>query len=207
MAKTTSQSKKVEDQTATPPNLTPEEAAIFQRTIAEQDDWKTITEGDVEDFSLMEDPFKLPKEAQDKVDRKQLAFRWIERKPDRIDQVRNATPPKRWWIANSITTPFLKKYVDPILGCIVNMDQMLMVKPYWMYEKHQQAKMELAEIKDQTGRIDSKDGVSDGKVEWYAGREHKIGKNDVVMADEAEVDAVLGIKDDNSGLGTLEVAE
>ena len=57
--------KKVEEPTSV---MTPEQRAIAERIAGETDDWKMLTERDMEDFSLMENPFKLPPPAQKMVD-------------------------------------------------------------------------------------------------------------------------------------------
>lgn len=132
-------------------NLTPEELAIAKRVGNEDDGWQTITEGDINDFSLSEDPWKLPPPAQKAENEKRFAFRWIRRDPARLDEVKNKPAPLRWWIANRTTTAFLAKYVDPVLGCIARHDQMLVFKPWWMYERERAAKWEAADSLEQRG--------------------------------------------------------
>jgi hypothetical protein len=136
-------------------NLTPEELAIAKRVGNEDDGWQTIGESDMNDFSMSEDPFRLPPPAQKAENEKKYAFRWIRRDPARLDEVKRKPVPMRWWIANRTTTPFLASYVDPILGCITNHDQMLVFKPWWMHEKEKEAKRELADALDQR-RVDNK---------------------------------------------------
>ena len=87
------------------------------------------------DFSLAADPLKLPPEAQDRQDRKEFAFRWCERTPKRVAELTNAAAPLKWWIANSTTAPYLKKYVDPTIGGICRMDQLLLLKPWHLHQK------------------------------------------------------------------------
>lgn len=172
--------------------LTPEESAIFQRVQAEDDNWKTITEGDVEDFSLMQYPFQLPPEAQKMLDEKKFAFRYAEMKPARIDMLRNAPIPLKWWICNATTMPKLKKYCDPIHGGIQELDQLLMFKPFWMHDKVLTATQELADIQDKGGDIEMKDGDVDidKGVEWLAGKKHKITSRDEVMDPIGALDQV-----------------
>ena len=191
----------------TSPAMTSEEAAIFERVKAETKNWTGVTEADIEDFSLMEDPFKLPPEAQKKRDKKELAFRWAEMKPQRIDELRNMPIPAKWWVANRTTTPFLEYLVDPIHGGIQRLDQILMVKPYWMHEAYQNKKMELAEIKDTAGDVEKRHGIKEEWGEWISDERAKVGKSDEVMADEADFDTSSGITEDGSDLGELVVEE
>ena len=161
--------------------LTADEQAIAARVAATDNDWQTITEESLGDFSLMSDPYPLPKEAQEAMDRKLFAFRFIAKTPDRIDEVRNAQVPMRWWICNRDTTPFLAKYCDPVHGAIQVKDQILVFKPYWMFEKHQAAKMDIANMRDQAGDLKNKAGFEqDGKVEWKTGAVAQARQNEVV---------------------------
>jgi len=144
--------------------LTPDEMAIFQRVKSEQDDWKTITEESVSDYSLMQDPFKLPAEVKAFEIQKMYKFRWIERKSSRLDEVRSANVPHKWWIVNADTIPELAELCDPILGSINRLDQMLVFKPWWMWEKRQQIFSDITDAQDRSGAlerqgIDSRDGV------------------------------------------------
>lgn len=145
--------------------LTPEELAIARRVAAEGPILDHGEEGMV-DFSLAEDPLKLPEPALKEQREKRLAFRWIRRSPDRIDQVRNATPPLRWWICNRTTTPFLAKYVDPILGAVVRLDLILVCKPWSHFIAEHNAKLQLAEM-GTASTIKARDGQSDGKKDSY----------------------------------------
>ena len=181
--------------TATPPNLTQDEAAIFQRIAGDTDkDWQTITEGDIEDYSLGENPFKLPEPAKKRLDAKEFAYRWVERTPARLDQVKYMQAPKRWWICNSTNTPYLEDFIDPILGCVCNLDQMLVFKPYWMHMENQRRKMELAENQSAQKDISNRDGktVDDGKIEYRSGDNAKIGSGDEVVADVGLMDEMEG---------------
>lgn len=150
--------------------LTPEELAIARRVAAEGPILDHGEEGMV-DFSLAEDPLKLPEPALKEQREKRLAFRWIRRSPERIDQVRNASPPLKWWICNRTTTPFLSKYVDPVLGAVVRLDLILVCKPWSHFMAEHRAKLELAEM-GTASTIKAKDGQSDGKrdsYEWTGG--------------------------------------
>jgi hypothetical protein len=146
-------------------DLTPEEKAIYKRVKGETDDWKTITEDSVDDYSLMEDPFKLPDKVKVYQNKRQFAFRWIERTSARLDEVRSATVPNRWWIVNKETFPQLDGLFDPILGCITRMDQMLVFKPYWMHEKRKKIVQDLTDAQDRSGTLEGLDGtVRDGII-------------------------------------------
>ena len=177
------QPKKVEP-AKTELNLTPDEQALAARIAGGDREWETIKEEDMVDFSLSEDAYKLPNEAAKKQKEKEFAFRWVAATASRIDQVRSLDPPARWWICNSSNTPFLAKYVDPAHGGIQKLDQVLVFKPWWMHERHQAAKMELAQDKDAAGDIKNRDGVKEEWGEWKAGKDQKIGGTDVVMASD-----------------------
>jgi len=177
--------------------LTPEERAVFERVVGEQDDWKTITEDDVVDFSLSVDPFLLPPEALAQQDARKFKFRWVEKKAERIDELRTLPVPMRWWVCNSTQTPFLKHLCDPIHGAIQRLDQILMFKPYWMAEKHQAAKRDLAEGKDRSGDIGKRDGLEQDGVEWKSGEQYKISGADEIMDDG-------GILDEAQDEGSIE---
>jgi len=190
----------------TPQGLTPDEMAIYQRVESEgtktKDRWKVITEGDAEDFSLMEDPGKLPAPAQKMQDQKVYAFRWAERKPQRIDSLRNLRFP--WEICNRSNTPFLKDEIDPVLGCVCRLDQMLMFRPWKVHAVERSLVNQMAENQDRGGDLKSRDGRKDDKSEWMSGPDYKITSKDEVMADEAEVDGLFGAKEDSSGLSDVE---
>jgi len=149
--------------------ITAEEQAIAARVSAENQDWRTLTEGDMEDYSLMKDPFELPPPAKEKQEKKEFFFRWITRNQQRLDEMRSKQPPFRYWICNSTNTPFLKGYFDPILGCVSREDQMLVFKPWWMHIRERQYKDEMAHTQDAAGDITKKDGQQDGDYEWQAG--------------------------------------
>jgi len=139
-----------------PQALTPEGMAIFQRVRSEADDWKTITEESVDDYSLMQDPFKLPDEIKEFEKRREFKFRWIERTSSRLDEIRSASVPHKWWIVNIGSFPTLTHLCDPILGCISRLDQMLVFKPWWMWEKRMQLLDELNAAQDRSGTLEGK---------------------------------------------------
>lgn len=190
------------------PPLTPDELAIFHRVASEDKDWETIGEKSVVDFSLSRDPFELPPPAKQKVAEKKMAFRWITRNPARIDTVRNQPVPLRWWLCNSTNTPFLQKHIDPILGCVCILDQVLVFKPWWMHEKEMALYRQMADNHDQGRSLLAMDGevretARGGEAEFIAksrmssdsrssGR-HEVRGGDIVEADEATIDAAMGI--------------
>ena len=173
-----------------PANLTPDETAIFQRVKNEADrgrEWETITERDIDDFSLREDPMKLPEFAQKLKDAKVYAFRWVTKSKERLDEIRNLKPPLKWWIVNASTVPESVDDLDPVLGCVSKLDQLLVFKPYWMFEAQQRIKRELADSKDGSGDVHKKDGfVPADNIELRAGPDYKVTSKDEVMADEQD---------------------
>ncbi len=168
MKKTTE--KQVRKATKKTQALTPEERAIFQRVKNESKDWETITEESVDDYSLMEDPFILPDEVKEFENKRQFKFRWIERKSERLDEIRSAKVPNKWWIVNVDTFPALEDLCDPILGCISRLDQMLVFKPWWMHEKRMQLLDELNTAQDRSGTLEGKDGETRDGVQFMAGK-------------------------------------
>jgi len=168
-------------------SLTPEESAIFQRVSHETDDWKTITEEEMEDFSLMEDPYKLPAPAMKQQNDKQFAFRWAEASSKRIDVLRSLDPPAKWWVCNRAQTPFLEGHFDPSHGGVQRLDQILLFKPMWMHVRHQEAKQEITRIQDTAGDIKNRDGYKEDWGEWRSGESNKITGSDEVMADFNDV--------------------
>jgi len=160
-------------------NLTPDEQALAARMSDSDRSWETIKEEDMEDFSLAEAPYKLPKEAKDRQDKHEFAFRWVEAKTWRVDEVRNLDPPAKWWVCNATNTPFLSKYVDPAHGGVQHMDQVLMFKPWFMHAKHQGLKADLGRAKDVT--VDKRHGQKEEWGEWKAGEEVRVKGGDQVF--------------------------
>jgi len=173
-----------------PVNLTPEELAIYQRVKTEGErarEWETIAESDIEDFSLREDPMKLPEFAQKLKDAKLYAFRWVEKSKERLDGIRSMSPPMKWWIVNAATIPESTDDVDPVLGYVSKLDQLLVFKPYWMFAAQQRIKREMADNKNQAGDVHKKDGfVPADNIQLRAGPDFKISSKDEVVADEQE---------------------
>lgn len=173
---------KYEKKETTETTLTADERALADRLSSGDTSWKTITEGDIVDFSLAKDQYELPKEAQDMQDKKKFAFRWVEADPKRIDQVRALDPPAKWWICNAMNTPFLAKYCDPMHGGIQRLDQILVFKPWWMHRAYQDAKMMIHTSKTETADITKKSGSADNfGSEWVSGEKANIRGGDLIM--------------------------
>jgi hypothetical protein len=170
--------------------LTSEEAAIVGRVMATQEDWKKIKESEVDDFQLANDPFELPEPAKELKRKKKFAFRWIERTTKRMDEMRNKKVPFRWWVCNAVETPFLKGFFDPVLGCVCNGDQMLVFKPYWMYEKEQGFKQMMADRNASSGDLKKKHGEVKGGGEFVEGKE--AGKGDILVIENVDDDQRIG---------------
>ena len=135
-------------------SLTPDERALVDQITRSKQDWQTISEESMLDFSLSEDPLKLPPEAKERQDRKEFAYRWCERTPKRVAELTNASPPLRWWVANAITAPYLSKYVDPTIGGIMRLDQLLLLKPWSLHQRVRNAVMEAAKAMYQSRELD-----------------------------------------------------
>jgi len=174
-----------------PAHLHPDEAAIFQRVKAEGErerEWEHVAESDMDDFSLRDDPMKLPDFAQKLQDDKQYAFRWVTRSKERLDEIRNMKPPFKWWIVNASTMPESVNDLDPVLGCVSKLDQLLVFKPWNLYKTEKRYKQQLADNKDQAGDVHKKDGfVPAENIELKAGPDYKISSKDEVMVDESDV--------------------
>jgi len=164
--------------------LTPEEEAIVRRVESEERDWETIGEESMVDFSLSEDPFKLPREAQERQDRREFAFRWALRKPERVDSLRTLAPPQRWMIVNKQTCPWINdRDIDPILGCVCRLTQMLFFKPWSWHMRVKEAKNALADGVDSRS-VKNKHGIQDENSEWLAGDQYKISGGDQVFGEQ-----------------------
>lgn len=193
---------------ATPDNLTPEEKAIFGRVMAESGDWRTISEEESVDYSLSRDPFLPPEPALKLEQSKQFKFRWITRTPARLDEIKNKRVPFRWWPVNSLQPVggAFKQYIDPNHGCVSREDQMLVFKPWWMFEKEREYKQGLADGADRAKSIENKDRETrkagrDTDADVIAGKRkgtedkqlrQEIKGSDVQYRGEEEADVALG---------------
>lgn len=167
--------------------MTSTEAALAARIASQDSTWQTVTEADVEDFSLMNDPMPFPKPAVKLEQEKRFKFRWIARTPNRIDEMtRGQRVPLRWWIVNS-TNPLgvFAPLVDPTTGGIHSLDQILVFKPWWMHEVERAVRNESQQTKDDSGNINKRHGIStiDGTT-FLAGSAYKISGKDEVQFDE-----------------------
>lgn len=161
--------------------LTSEEQAIAARVATQNNDWETITEESMLDFSLAGEPYPLPIEAAQLQKEKKFAYRFIAKTPERIDEITNQPPPLKWWLCNRTQTPYLAKYCDPVHGGVQVKDQILVFKPWRMHELVQNAKMDLAKLKDSAGDVTKKQGKEDGgKIEWKAGEAAQAKESEVV---------------------------
>ena len=205
-----------------PANLTQEDAAIFERIKTEGQDreWERVTEEDAHDFTLAQDPMKLPEFAEKLLNEKEYAFRWIERRKERVDEIRSMPVPQKWWIVNASTMPDSVSELDSVLGCVCRYDQLLVFKPYWMYVKEKKMEELRSEEKASAGELKSKHHaqVDDSGSEFLSGKEARIGGSDAVQYHETDPDkaedsdtAVVGeataFEEGDDGLGELEAEE
>ena len=186
-------------------NLTPEQKAIAERADLQDKSWHTLREDELNDFSLMTNILDLPKEAARLQKNKIYAFCWRTRTPERIDELtRSVKPPLRWGLVTRTTIPELQDLIDPLLGCIPRLDQVLMYKPWAHHIIVEKAKIELADAGLNTGslegsRIQMQDKNAD--VEVMTGQAQKISGSDELMGEEL----MAGIDNDadSSPLGDL----
>ena len=141
-------------------------------------EWSTIKESDLQDFSLMKDPYPIPAPARKRSD---LVFRWIENSPERIKEIQRRDPPQKWWACNGTNTPFLEKFIDPSDGAVHCKDQILVVKPRWMRDIEKGATDDRFEALLNTKNLDNKVYSSNRKVRWESGQGAQIGAQDVIM--------------------------
>jgi hypothetical protein len=181
------------------PNLTADERAIVERVMdQDQSDlsWMTVTEDEMEDYSLQRDPMELPPPAKKAQEEQRYAFHWAKLHADRIDQMtKQARPPYQWALCTRSTTPWLAKWVNDAYGCVTRHDCALMMKPWHHHMMVRQAKEELNKAyEDGSGIQGRKNKIAerDGDVEAYAGKKFAIGKGDEVLADESYIDGSEG---------------
>jgi hypothetical protein len=178
--------------------LTPEQQSIAERVASQDTDWFAIGEESMTDFSLMVNPMDLMPnypEAAKLQNEKKFAFRWCERTPQRVDQLtRSVSPPLKWAIVNRNNLPEMDRHIDPMLGGVCCLDQILLFKPWAHAAMVRKAKDEMADARFNAPRQRIQ---TDGKIEVKEGREHRIGSNDVVTYQDERSD----------GLGDLVVEE
>lgn len=177
-------------------SLTPEQQAIINRAEAEDADWVPIREDEIESYSLSITPLDLMHnfpEAWKKQQERIFAFRWCERTDKRIDELtRGGHPVTRWKICTRVTTPFLSKYIDSLLGCIARLDQILLYRPWDRHMMEKRAKDQLTEAHARSGKPENVAlrRRTDEKVEAYSGPEHRIGDSDFVTYEDTREDTI-----------------
>lgn len=188
MAKTEAATKTGNDQPNLNPNLTADERAIADRVASQDTSWMTITEGDMNDFSLMADPMELPPPAKKAQAEKRFAFHWAVLNPTRIDQLTKlSNPPQRWALCTRSTFPELAPYMNDVLGCVTKQDCALLFKPWHHHEMVKRAKADLNKAYEEGSGISgrkNKIASRDDDVEVVSGRKYKIDGSDQVMGDE-----------------------
>lgn len=172
--------------------LTPEMRSIAERVASQDTDWMTITEDQLNDFSLMVNPMDLDPnypEAAKLQKEKRYVFRWCERTPQRVDELtRSVSPPLRWGIVTNDSLPDMKRHIDPLLGCVSCLDQMLLFKPWEHAMIVRKAKNEMADAKARSPQ----ERVQADKVETMAGERYKIDSGDVVTYEDTRGEDDLG---------------
>lgn len=175
-----------------PVNLTPEEKAVFQRVISEDDTWLTLDNQDVDDYSLSADPFKLPEPAEKL--RGDFAFRWITRSAARLDEIRNKPEIFRWWVVNrnQPRAGVFDRFIDPNYGCVSREDQMLVFKPRWLFEKEQAVKRGIADnvtsSKNLDNKCDEKGGAELVGANTISKSRLSVNSGDIQYRGESDVD-------------------
>lgn len=163
--------------------MTPEQQSVFNRVRAESAEWETIGEESMVDYSLAIHPLNLkdnfPEAYKEEVE-KRYAFRWCTRDDKSIDErTRGGHPVTRWKICTRTTAPFLEKYVDPILGCVTRLDQILLFRPWDRHMVEKRAKEGYAETRANSGNPENRLQTQEG-VEVSSGPQYRLGSNDEV---------------------------
>lgn len=187
--------------------LTPEEKQIADMAANQDTSWFTITENDMEDFSLADNPMALPPPAQKAQDERKYAFHWSDAIHKRLHQLcKLANPPYRWSIANRVTFPDLAPWVNDQMGCVTREGCVLLFKPWHHHAVVVKHKQDLANLHEAgSGLNKGKNRISerDDDVSVFVGKKYKIGSNDQVIADaenfEHESESELGELVDTSG--------
>lgn len=180
--------------------LTPNEQALANRVASGGSDWQTINERDVNDFSLSEDPFKLPPPALKLQAERKFKFRWYTRTPERVDQVKGFQKIRKWWVVNR-TQPVpgvFDDLIDGSTGGIHCYDQLLFFKPWWLWQAEDALDQKIANAQanlvdmDETEKNDLRFAASrrSGK-DKSAGRQEVTG-SDVMFKGEADYETEIG---------------
>lgn len=186
--------EELQTQPETRAHLTAEEAALKAIIQKEDDSWLGLTDADIEDFSLSNDPYPLPKECTSRLG--EFAFRYCERNPKRVQELKSMPGPQRWWIANAVNLPWLSHLCDSIDGAIHMRDQMLMFKPRWMMDKVKALSTASDDAKFRSKNPAERKGERDGNFEWESGEKAKISDRDKVVYDQERWD---GAQQEDSG--------
>lgn len=180
--------------------LTPEEKQIADLAAAQDTSWHTITESDMEDYSLADNPMALPPPAQKAQDDRKYAFHWAEASHKRIHQLaRLANPPYRWSIVNRSTMPELAPWVNDQMGCVTREGCVLLFKPWHHHAVVMQRKHEAANLHEQGSGINKgKNRITerDDDVSVFTGKKFKIGAGDVVQTIQGDDGQVYESPDD-----------
>lgn len=183
--------------------LSPDEKGIADRVASQDTSWFTIREDELNDFSLAVNPLDIKDaipEAWKMQVEKVYAFRWCERTPRRIDELtKSVSPPLRWALVTRTTLPELESYIDPVLGCIANLDQALLFKPWAHHQIVKDAKADMAKAKANGSGLDAVAKQGDDKVKMFTGERAKMGSGDEVQYEDGRT------FDGESGLGDLVV--
>jgi hypothetical protein len=130
-------------------------------------------------------------------DEKVYAFRFCERKPDRIDMLcRSTAPPLKWGIVNAVQLPELAHLVDPITGGVCVGGQILLFKPWAHHMRVKEAKTRLQKGEAARGLDGAavKLSTPDGRITATSGESQKLGSRDVVVQAEDPTDIGPGDK-------------
>jgi hypothetical protein len=169
------------DQNAT---LTPEMQGLAERVAGQDTDWFSIGEESMNDFSMMINPMDLNPnypEAAKLQNEKVYVFRWCERTTKRVDELtRSVNPPLKWALVNNNNLPGMERHIDPMLGCVCCLDQVLLFKPYAHAMILRKAKDEMAEAKAKA----PEQSVQGEKIEVSSGAAQKITSGDVVQYED-----------------------
>jgi len=194
MAKTNvARKEETEDVTPQSTSLTPEERAIFNRVASASDEWKDeLVASDMNEFSLMEDPFKLPEPARRLEEQRRFKFRWITRTPQRLDEMMNKNKVMRWYPVNSTSpTGDFAKLVNPNNGAVCREDQMLVFKRYEVFELEQKMK----HSRDPKDPLEHGENFSKAtrKLTDKEAKREEVKGGDIQFKGEAEVDDEQGV--------------
>lgn len=189
--------------------MTPDERAIFNRVASASDEWRDAPViSDIEDYSMADDPFKLPPPAAKLRDAKLFVFRWITRDPKRLDEVMNKNKVFRWYPVNSTApTGDFAPYIDRNNGAVCREDQMLVFKRYDVFQMELEHKRGVAEASLQAKDPMKKDGAfsaANRKATDGRSLREEVKGSDIQFKGEADVDAENGVYTPNVGDADLQ---